>query len=106
MLRIPAKVSKSPMPRCTGRRAAIGVLNCAAMDTLDIAVRLCAAALVGVLLGLNRDLHGKQTGVRPRYCKRGNLHASVLTKKHACTRREIEERLAAQMLRPRVSAAG
>ena len=52
------------MPRCTGRRAAIGVLNCAAMDTLDIAVRLCAAALVGVLLGLNRDLHGKQTGVR------------------------------------------
>jgi putative Mg2+ transporter-C (MgtC) family protein len=34
------------------------------MDTLDIAVRLCAAALVGVLLGLNRDLHGKQTGVR------------------------------------------
>src|SRR5205809_3495308 len=55
---------RSPMPRCTGRRAAIGVLNCAAMDTLDIAVRLCAAALVGVLLGLNRDLHGKQTGVR------------------------------------------
>src|ERR1700740_1504503 len=34
------------------------------MDTLDIAVRLCAATLVGVLLGLNRDLHGKQTGVR------------------------------------------
>src|SRR5881227_3681163 len=34
------------------------------MDTLDIAVRLCAAALVGVLLGLNRDLHGKSTGVR------------------------------------------
>jgi putative Mg2+ transporter-C (MgtC) family protein len=34
------------------------------MDTLDIAVRLGAATLVGVLLGLNRDLHGKQTGVR------------------------------------------
>jgi hypothetical protein len=47
-----------------GRRAAIGVLSCAGMDTLDIAVRLCAATLVGVLLGLNRDLHGKQTGVR------------------------------------------
>jgi putative Mg2+ transporter-C (MgtC) family protein len=30
----------------------------------DIAVRLGAATLVGVLLGLNRDLHGKQTGVR------------------------------------------
>jgi putative Mg2+ transporter-C (MgtC) family protein len=40
------------------------VLNCAAMDILDIAVRLGAATLVGVLLGLNRDLHGKQTGVR------------------------------------------
>jgi putative Mg2+ transporter-C (MgtC) family protein len=34
------------------------------MDILDIAVRLGAATLVGVLLGLNRDLHGKQTGVR------------------------------------------
>ena len=34
------------------------------MDTLDIAVRLGMATLVGVLLGLNRDLHGKQTGVR------------------------------------------
>jgi putative Mg2+ transporter-C (MgtC) family protein len=34
------------------------------MDTLDIAVRLGVATLVGVLLGLNRDLHGKQTGVR------------------------------------------
>src|SRR5262245_45439875 len=33
----------------TGRRAAIGVLGCAAMDALDIAVRLCAATLVGVL---------------------------------------------------------
>jgi putative Mg2+ transporter-C (MgtC) family protein len=40
------------------------VLNCAAMDILDIAVRLGAATLVGVLLGLNRDLHGKSTGVR------------------------------------------
>ena len=34
------------------------------MDILDIAVRLGAATLVGVLLGLNHDLHGKQTGVR------------------------------------------
>src|SRR5262245_51657664 len=34
------------------------------MDILDIAVRLGAATLVGVRLGLNRDLHGKQTGVR------------------------------------------
>ena len=34
------------------------------MDTLDIALRLCTAALTGVALGLNRDLHGKPTGVR------------------------------------------
>ncbi len=35
------------------------------MDTLDIALRLCAATLVGIVLGLNRrDLHGKPTGVR------------------------------------------
>jgi putative Mg2+ transporter-C (MgtC) family protein len=34
------------------------------MDTLDIGLRLCAAALVGITLGLNRDLHGKPTGVR------------------------------------------
>jgi putative Mg2+ transporter-C (MgtC) family protein len=34
------------------------------MDTLDIALRLNAAALAGVTLGLNRDLHGKPTGVR------------------------------------------
>ena len=34
------------------------------MDTLDIALRLGAATLVGVVLGLNRDLHGKSTGVR------------------------------------------
>src|ERR1700731_4383425 len=34
------------------------------MGTLDIALRLGAAALVGVLIGLNRDLHGKSTGVR------------------------------------------
>jgi putative Mg2+ transporter-C (MgtC) family protein len=40
------------------------VLNCAAMDILDIAVRLGAATLVGVLLGLNRDLHGKSTGAQ------------------------------------------
>jgi putative Mg2+ transporter-C (MgtC) family protein len=34
------------------------------MDTLDIALRLGAATLLGVALGLNRDLHGKPTGVR------------------------------------------
>ena len=34
------------------------------MDTLDIALRLSGAALVGAALGLNRDLHGKPTGVR------------------------------------------
>ena len=34
------------------------------MDTLDIALRLGVATLVGVALGLNRDLHGKATGVR------------------------------------------
>jgi putative Mg2+ transporter-C (MgtC) family protein len=34
------------------------------LDALDIAIRLGAATLVGVLLGLNRDLHRKPTGVR------------------------------------------
>jgi putative Mg2+ transporter-C (MgtC) family protein len=34
------------------------------METLDIALRLGAATLAGVILGLNRDLHGKPTGVR------------------------------------------
>ena len=34
------------------------------MDTLDIALRLGTATLVGAVLGLNRDLHGKPTGVR------------------------------------------
>src|SRR5262249_23593866 len=34
------------------------------MDTLEIALRLGAATLGGVILGLNRDLHGKPTGVR------------------------------------------
>jgi putative Mg2+ transporter-C (MgtC) family protein len=34
------------------------------MDTLDIALRLGAATVVGAVLGLNRDLHGKATGVR------------------------------------------
>jgi putative Mg2+ transporter-C (MgtC) family protein len=34
------------------------------MDTLDIASRLVVAVLVGVALGLNRDLHGRPTGVR------------------------------------------
>src|ERR1700731_2142061 len=39
-------------------------VNYAAVDTLDIALRLGAATLVGAVLGLNRDLHGKPTGVR------------------------------------------
>jgi putative Mg2+ transporter-C (MgtC) family protein len=34
------------------------------MGTLELAMRLGAAALVGAVLGLNRDLHGKSTGVR------------------------------------------
>jgi putative Mg2+ transporter-C (MgtC) family protein len=34
------------------------------MDTTEIAIRLGAAALLGAALGLNRDLHGKPTGVR------------------------------------------
>jgi len=36
------------------------------MDTLDIdiALRLGMATTIGVVLGLNRDLHGKPTGVR------------------------------------------
>jgi putative Mg2+ transporter-C (MgtC) family protein len=34
------------------------------MDTVDIVLRLSTATLVGIALGLNRDLHGKQTGVR------------------------------------------
>ncbi|HEY7299746.1 MAG TPA: MgtC/SapB family protein [Xanthobacteraceae bacterium] len=34
------------------------------MDALDIALRLIVAVLIGVALGLNRDLHGRPTGVR------------------------------------------
>ena len=34
------------------------------MDLFEIILRLAAATLVGVALGLNRDLHGKPTGVR------------------------------------------
>ena len=34
------------------------------MDTADIVMRLGLAALAGAALGLNRDLHGKPTGVR------------------------------------------
>ena len=41
------------------------------MDILDIAVRLGVATLIGVLLGLNRDLHGKSTGVRTPLRNRG-----------------------------------
>jgi putative Mg2+ transporter-C (MgtC) family protein len=34
------------------------------MDIIDIVVRLGAAVVVGGALGLDRDLHGKPTGVR------------------------------------------
>jgi putative Mg2+ transporter-C (MgtC) family protein len=34
------------------------------MDATDIVLRLGLAALAGAALGLNRDLHGKPTGVR------------------------------------------
>ena len=34
------------------------------MDTAEIAIRLGVAALASAALGLNRDLHGKPTGVR------------------------------------------
>ena len=34
------------------------------MDALEVFLRLGVAALVGVILGLNRDLRGKPTGVR------------------------------------------
>jgi putative Mg2+ transporter-C (MgtC) family protein len=34
------------------------------MDTIEVSLRLVVAALAGVALGLNRDLHGKPTGVR------------------------------------------
>jgi putative Mg2+ transporter-C (MgtC) family protein len=34
------------------------------MDTAEIIIRLGLAALAGSALGLNRDLHGKPTGVR------------------------------------------
>ncbi|HTS40542.1 MAG TPA: MgtC/SapB family protein [Stellaceae bacterium] len=34
------------------------------MDTADIIMRLGVATLAGVVLGLNRDLRGKPTGVR------------------------------------------
>jgi putative Mg2+ transporter-C (MgtC) family protein len=34
------------------------------LDTTEIAIRLGVAVLAGAALGLNRDLHGKPTGVR------------------------------------------
>jgi putative Mg2+ transporter-C (MgtC) family protein len=34
------------------------------MEIVDVVLRLSVAALAGVLLGLNRDLRGKPTGVR------------------------------------------
>ena len=34
------------------------------MDTIDIALRLCAALVVGGAIGINRDLHHKPVGLR------------------------------------------
>jgi len=34
------------------------------MDTVDLALRLAVATLVGAALGVNRDLHGKAIGVK------------------------------------------
>lgn len=34
------------------------------MDTLEIALRLCTAALIAAAFGLNRERNGKPTGVR------------------------------------------
>jgi putative Mg2+ transporter-C (MgtC) family protein len=34
------------------------------MDVLEVTIRLAAATIVGAAIGLNRDLHGKPTGVR------------------------------------------
>src|ERR1044071_9183508 len=34
------------------------------MDVVEVAIRLGSAAAAGCALGLNRDLHGKPTGVR------------------------------------------
>ena len=34
------------------------------MGLLEIVLRLCAATVFGAAIGLNRDLHGKATGVR------------------------------------------
>lgn len=34
------------------------------MDWLDIILRLGVAAAIGGIIGLNRDIHGKQTGLR------------------------------------------
>jgi len=34
------------------------------IDALELAIRLGAATLVGAVIGLNRDLHGKPAGVR------------------------------------------
>src|SRR5450756_2456474 len=34
------------------------------MTFWEIVLRLCAATIIGGVIGLNRDLHGKATGVR------------------------------------------
>jgi putative Mg2+ transporter-C (MgtC) family protein len=34
------------------------------MDLSEVTLRLCTASLIGAGFGLNRDLHGKPTGVR------------------------------------------
>ena len=34
------------------------------MDMFEVALRLCAAAVIGIAIGLNRDLHGKPIGLK------------------------------------------
>jgi hypothetical protein len=63
-----ASAPKAALTAVRALRGGLPSLRCRAktspaMDTLDIA-QLCAATLVGIVLGLNRDLHGKPTGVR------------------------------------------
>ncbi|HYJ58315.1 MAG TPA: MgtC/SapB family protein [Methyloceanibacter sp.] len=38
--------------------------NAASFDIVDIALRLCAAVVVGVVIGINRDLANKPIGMR------------------------------------------
>jgi putative Mg2+ transporter-C (MgtC) family protein len=69
ILPLNVQVAAAPPRACTWAARGLpsarrGAKISPAMDTLDIALRLGAATLVGIVLGLNRDLHGKSTGVR------------------------------------------